>query len=182
VIKNLLKISTITFVLFGCSTSDVAKNANTDNSVPPMVTENSCENLQCEDSETKITYADNTCECVATNELALKRPPPAITPQTPKVIQIEFEQVDINILISSFKNNEVRASERFNKIETRGVVTGIGLDILDNPFIILNNEVYCRCSSKSKVSRLDKGQVAVVTATKINYSFGVINLVDCKIY
>jgi len=108
---------------------------------------------------------------------------------TPKVIDSKpSAYISADALKSEYEDNEVRADQQYKDkiIEVSGVVSSIGIDISDRPYVVLTNgergifAVQCFVTDKNRVAQLNKGDNIVVVGKGAG-KMGNVILEDCYI-
>jgi len=74
-------------------------------------------------------------------------------------------KVEAHDLYAEYSNNEIRADQTYknNMLQVSGSITAIGTDILDNPYVELDDHVSCRMEDKNALTSLNKGQFITIT-------------------
>ncbi|MBX3735608.1 MAG: hypothetical protein KF715_02875 [Candidatus Didemnitutus sp.] len=101
-------------------------------------------------------------------------PAAAVQPATaPAPKQDSLATIDAETLYKAYEANEVAADEQFKgkTIKVSGVINDIAKDIMDNPYVILGDDIGVQCTFpdredyRKRLAQLKKGESITVTGT-----------------
>ena len=96
--------------------------------------------------------------------------------------------ISAEALKNEYEENEVRADQQYKDkiMEVSGVVSSVGTDILDRPYVVLTNgqrgifAIQCFVTDKNRVAQLNKGDEIVIVGKGAG-KMGNVILNDCYI-
>lgn len=116
---------------------------------------------------------------------------PAAQAEAPAETAVAIQNVQAATLLKTYENNKLKAEQTYQgrRLRVSGIVSAIGSDILDQPYITLGTgasfevtQLQCFFSKQqaSQLARLDKGQSLQVEGTVDGYVMNVL-LKDCRL-
>ncbi len=125
----------------------------------------------------------------AAKEQAKKDATPTKKAETKKV-EAPAPLISVTQILKDYDNNKLKAEQTYKgkRFRVKGVVTSIGSDILDKPYItigtgdqfeIISLQCIFKKKDADKLAKLDKGQQLVVTGTVDDYIMNIL-MKDCE--
>lgn len=126
--------------------------------------------------KTIYDYSTNTIVCTADEEAVLKNKEKADAylsaaeefSNQQKAKKKEEANKLFQSIISDYQNNEVAAENKYkgNTYTVSGTIQDIGLDVVDNPYIVLSGDMhvtfYFHKSEKERIAQMNKGDTIVI--------------------